>query len=148
MLDRPNLYSDMALSKIYNSAGSGRSRPRLISISEAYRNLAQLISQRDVPLKLSLTKDREVVSTILSCLTNTFRGEFSSLRISKHVDGAAKPFTFLLFFMPDDNTLTVISLMKSCSEWFKKCHFLMSYQHPFGLNLVPQNFRKFVDGAT
>ena len=47
---------------MYSSSSLSKSRPRLISISEAYRNLAQLISQRDVPLKLSLNKDREVVS--------------------------------------------------------------------------------------
>ena len=55
----------MAPLQMYSSSSSlSKSRPRLISISEAYRNLAQLISQRDVPLKLSLNKDREVVSII------------------------------------------------------------------------------------
>ena len=49
---------------MYSSSSSSKPRPRLISISEAYRNLATLISQRDVPLKLSLNKDREVVSFI------------------------------------------------------------------------------------
>ena len=65
MLDRPNLYR---MQKIYSSSlgqgTSGRRRPRLISISEAYRNLAQLISQRDVPLKLPLNKDREVIARL------------------------------------------------------------------------------------
>ena len=51
---------------MYSSSSSSKPRPRLISISEAYRNLATLISQRDVPLKLSLNKDREVVSFIFT----------------------------------------------------------------------------------
>ena len=68
MLDRPNLYRDLgqARQKIY--AASNLRQPRLISISEAYRNLAQLISQRDIPLKLPLNKDREVVSLVLVLL--------------------------------------------------------------------------------
>ena len=57
----------MAPLQMYSSSSSlSKSRPRLISISEAYRNLAQLISQRDVPLKLSLNKDREVVSLLIA----------------------------------------------------------------------------------
>ena len=76
MLDRPNLYSSNGIDKMYSSSSSStsssKSRPRLISISEAYRNLAQLISQRDVPLKLSLNKDREVVSLFFEIYVETF----------------------------------------------------------------------------
>ena len=69
MLDRPNLYLRSS-QKIYagssaqGSASRLSNRPRLISISEAYRNLAQLISQRDIPLKLPLNKDREVIARL------------------------------------------------------------------------------------
>ena len=70
MLDRPNLYLRSSAQKIYagssaqGSASRLSNRPRLISISEAYRNLAQLISQRDIPLKLPLNKDREVIARL------------------------------------------------------------------------------------
>lgn len=53
MLDRPI---------IEGSHASMISKKRLLSISEAYRNLAQLIAQRDIPLKLPLNSEREVVS--------------------------------------------------------------------------------------
>ena len=56
MLDRPKL------SELFDVQSKRFSfSKRILSISEAYRNLAALISQRDIPLKLALTKDREVV---------------------------------------------------------------------------------------
>ena len=56
MLDRPKLSELFDVQSKRFSFGK-----RILSISEAYRNLAALISQRDIPLKLALTKDREVV---------------------------------------------------------------------------------------
>merc|ERR1719412_3133330 len=96
MLDRPNLYKSFnnggATDKIYSTPTASHSRPRLISISEAYRNLAQLISQRDVPLKLSLNKDREVVARLRKHSlqvapesvypSNVHRGSYRFLRAS------------------------------------------------------------------
>lgn len=92
MLDRPNLYKDMPLNKMYSSSTLSKSRPRLISISEAYRNLAQLISQRDVPLKLILNKEREVVARLRKHSlqvapesvypSNVHRGSYRFLRAS------------------------------------------------------------------
>ena len=63
---RVHVIYEWSLLQMYSSSSSSKPRPRLISISEAYRNLATLISQRDVPLKLSLNKDREVVSFIFT----------------------------------------------------------------------------------
>ena len=56
MLDRAKI------SQMYDVQSKKYSSKRILSISEAYRNLAQLISQRDIPLKLPLTKEREVVN--------------------------------------------------------------------------------------
>ena len=55
MLDRAKI------SRKYDAQSHKYSSKRILSISEAYRNLAQLISQRDIPLKLPLNKEREVV---------------------------------------------------------------------------------------
>ena len=55
MLDRAKI------SRTYDAQSHKYSSKRILSISEAYRNLAQLISQRDIPLKLPLNKEREVV---------------------------------------------------------------------------------------
>ena len=65
-ISRVHVIYEWSLLQMYSSSSSSKPRPRLISISEAYRNLATLISQRDVPLKLSLNKDREVVSFIFT----------------------------------------------------------------------------------
>ena len=60
MLDRPKL------SELFDVQSKRFSfSKRILSISEAYRNLAALISQRDIPLKLALTKDREVVLILI-----------------------------------------------------------------------------------
>lgn len=77
---------------MYSSSTLSKSRPRLISISEAYRNLAQLISQRDVPLKLVLNKEREVVARLRKHSlqvapesvypSNVHRGSYRFLRAS------------------------------------------------------------------
>jgi len=96
MLERPNLYSynngGSDINKMYSSSSSSKPRPRLISISEGYRNLATLISQRDVPLKLSLNKDREVVARLRKHSlqvapesvypSNVHRGSYRFLRAS------------------------------------------------------------------